>query len=227
MEVLKTRRKLILGIAGLVVIAAISWGIIAASDPYTGLETERGNSVDESTRNIVEQRLSLSLAALNAQKGTDDLDLNLYNSIIFDAWTLGDLVLAREMSEEYFELNSVNYGAWNMYGNILVAMGDLVGAEDAYVQAVQLNPNVEEHYRDLINVISEDPERSDDVKEVLETLILNGGQSSWSMVRLGEWYYNNDDCEEAIAHYEVAAQLAPEIEAIQTDLDGLRTECSE
>jgi tetratricopeptide (TPR) repeat protein len=227
MDVLQSRRKLIIGIAGVVVAVAIIWAIVAASNPYRGLETERRNNIDDTTREIVGQRLELSLAALEAQKDVGDVELDLYTSVIFDAWVMGDLVLARETSEEYFEHNDINYAAWNMYGAVLKEMGDLEGAEDAYMQAIQLNPNVEEYYRDLINVISEDPERSGDVKEALETLIENAGQSSWSMVTLGEWYRENGECDEAIAHYKVAAGLAPELESIQADLESLQKECAE
>jgi tetratricopeptide (TPR) repeat protein len=228
MNLLKSRRILVLSIAGVVLAVAIVTAIIIANDPYRGLETERGNSVDEQTQEVVGRRLDLSLAALDAQKKDGgDIDLDLYNSIALDAWTLGDLVLAREISEEYFTHNNQNYGAWNHYGNILNAMGDKEGAEAAYLRTIEVAPNVEEYYRDYMNIVAEDPERDEEVKAILEVAIAATGQTSWNMVTLGNWYEEHGECDRAIDHYEVAADLAPENENIALDLEELRATCSE
>ncbi len=228
MNLLKSRRILVLSIAGIVLAVAIIAAIIIANDPYRGLEKERGNIVSEETQEVVGRRLDLSLAALDAQKKNgEDLDLDLYNSIAFDAWTLGDLVLAREISEEYFTHNDLNYGAWNHYGNILSAMGDKEAAEAAYYRSIELAPNVEEYYRDYMNIVAEDPERDEEVKAILEVAIASVGQTSWNMVTLGNWYLEHDDCDRAVDHYKVASDLDPENETIKLDLEELRLQCAE
>lgn len=231
MKFLETRRQFIFGIALLVFVGALVYAGFANSNAwkYQGLTLQSDVEMDEETRNILETRIATTQAAIDAQRGSDDIDLNLYTNLAFDAILMGDLVLARETYEEYFERNAINYIAWNNYANVLRDMGDTEKAEEAYRKAVELG-GMEEYYSDLIDHIRKndpDGEREDEVKALLEQDVEENGQSSWSMVMLAQWYMDHDDCERALDHYEVAVSLLPDNETLVQEYEDAKDTCAQ
>ena len=106
-------------------------------------------------------------------------------------------------------------------------MEDWDKAEEAYRAAVDLSP-MEEFYMDLVRVISKDSERADEVKEILEEAVEVLGQTRSLMVNLAEWYWEQGDCERAIAHFNVAKTLAESdslVDAVQADIDEVEETC--
>ncbi|MBU1126656.1 MAG: tetratricopeptide repeat protein [Patescibacteria group bacterium] len=231
MNFLETRRQIVFAIAFTIFVVALVYAGLANSNAikYRGLTLVEEIQMDDATRVAVEARIATTKAAIAAQKGSADMDLNLYTNLAFDASLLGDLVLERETYEEYFTHNSINYTAWNNYGNVLAAMGDPKKAEEAYRKAVELQPH-EEFYRDLIDLIRKnDPEgdREEEVRDLLLEGVDRVGQKPWFMVVLAEWYMDNGDCERALDHYEVAATLIPDNEALITEYEAAQKTCTQ
>ncbi len=215
-------------ILALIVIVVAGYLIFKAANPYYGLVTEIEVQSDEATVEYLGQQLEQSLLAIDAAHQSGETpDINLYINAASNAYYLGDLVQAREIYEEYFEYNAINPAAWNTYGNILYKMEDWDAAEEAYREAVELGP-MEEFYMDLVRVLTKDPERVDEIEEVLKEAVEVLGQTHSLMVNLGEWYWEQGDCDRATAHYNVALTLAGSEaleEAIQKDIDEIEETC--
>ncbi len=231
MNFLETRRQIVFAIALIVFVAALVYAGLANSNAikYRGLTLTEEVQMDDTTRAAIEARIATTRAAIEAQHGSEDMDLNLYTNLAFDASLLGDLVLERETYEEYFNYNAINYVAWNNYGNVLATMGDTEKAEEAYREAIKLEPH-EEFYRDLIDLIRKnDPagDREEEVRELLLEGVERVGQTPWFMVMLAEWFMDHDDCENALAHYSVAKTLAPDNEALLAEYEAAQKTCAQ
>lgn len=230
MEMLKTRRGFILTSAVLLLIAAILYGYSTKTqDKYSGLKLIADVEISEDIKTAMRSRIAISEAAIKAQeKADEDVDLNLYSSIAWDATVLGDLVLARETYERYFELNSINHTAWNNYANILNEMGDFDRAEAAYKEAYTLYAT-EEFYTDYIEFIdrhSVDGNRDQDIKNALEEAVQEVGQTPYFMIRLANWYEERGECEQMTAHFKVAKTLIPESEDLDNEIVRATRNCA-
>lgn len=209
-----TRGKIVGGIITVILlILAVygAWYFTSAEGKYQGLATSMEVQMDEATRTYLSGRLKTTQAAVAAteQKG-EEVSLNLYLSIASDAYSLGQLVTAREAIETQLKGNPAHYGAWNTYGTVLEAMGDYDKALDAYKKAIDLGAKAEEFYRDYITLFAvRYPEDRNEVKRILDLSLAERGQSAWSMVQLARWYKENGNCAQALDHYKVAVALAP------------------
>ena len=226
---MKNRRQVVYGIAALLILVGIAYGIQQWTNPYRGLTLVQDVEMMDEERVYVENRIRLTLAALDAQRGADeaDVDLDLYLSLAWDYSAIGDLVNAREIYEAYFEFNDINYTAWSNYGTILKKMGDIKNAEAAYLQALQLSPT-EANYRNYVLLLQnyyEDGERDADILATLLAGVTTEGQTPWFMVTLAEYYLKHDDCAKAFDHYEAAMALAPENTSIIDDFNAAREVC--
>jgi tetratricopeptide (TPR) repeat protein len=210
-----TRGRIIGGIITLVIIAVAVYAVwyfaSAQTNKYQGLVTHLDAQMDDNTRVFLTQRLKTTEAAVAAAKEKgEDVSLNLYLSIASDAYSLGDLVTAREAVELQLRGNAAHYGAWNTYGTVLEAMGDYDKALEAYKKAIDLGAKAEEFYRDYITLFAiRYPEDKNEVKRILDLSLAERGQSAWSMVQLARWYKEDGNCAQANDHYKVAVALAP------------------
>lgn len=184
--------------------------------------------IDDQLRDFLERQLSVYQAALAAYESVGGQpDLSLYTLTAFNAKHLGDLALAKEIYEQYFEVHTTNYAAYDSYGSVLRRMGDLEGAEDAYRKAISLNNDTEDYYMDLVRVL-EEMGRDAEVEDVYKDAIKEVGQTRSLLVGLAEWYADHGYCEDAISHYEVALQLAEDegiAEAIEEDIAEVEESC--
>ena len=233
MKMLKTRRQWILSGAVLLLILAVVYGAWSASghnNKYKGLALNSEVALDDGMRNLIESQIKVSQAALEAQlKSGQKVDLNLYTSIAWDATMLGDLVLARETYEAYFEKNTLNYTAWNNYANVLKDMGDFDRAESAYKEAYTLYGN-EAYYRDYIEFIdnhSVDGNRDEEINQVLEDAVSEIGQTPYFMIKLASLYEKRGDCEQMNAHYNVAKTLLPDNKELPEEIATANKNCAE
>lgn len=233
MNLLKSRRQLVLGVALLVLIGTVVYGFLTKQGPvqeqssYEGLVLEEEVIQDNVTREYFLIRLGFLEAALAAQQEAygEDFDWDLYLDIAHDASQIGDLVTQREAYEDLLALNPINFTAWNNYANVLTFMEDYENAEDAYYKALELNAT-EDHFRDYISFLDTFVEDSDQrVRETLELGVTVHGQTRYFMVNLGEWYFERGDCENAISHYEIAAANNPDFEDIQLRLNDVQAAC--
>jgi tetratricopeptide (TPR) repeat protein len=225
-----SRQQTIGIIVGAVLVAILAyaiWLVAHPTDPYSGLTLEREISLDEATRIYFEQRLDTTLAAIAASEAAGkEVDLSLYLSVASDAYSLGDLVTAREMLELQIAGNPINYVAWNNYALVLEDMGDYENAENAYLKTIEIEQGIGKYYEDYADFLSSHfPERSQDLRAVLEEDLTRRGQTVWNMTALGDWYAAEGECDKAVDHYEVAVVLSPTNQALKDDMQSLEDTC--
>lgn len=230
MKFFETRRQIVFGIACLVLALAVVYaGTSSPRAKYRGLVLQQDIQMDEEVRSVLDTRIATSKAAIKAQKGSSDLNLDLYENLAFDAILRGDLVLARETYEEYFQYNAINYTAWNNYAKVLRDMGDNKKAEDAFKKAIELSPS-EGYYNDLIEHIrrtQKDEEREDEIFDLLKKGVTDVGQTPFFMVELSRWYMANDDCQNALDHLQVAKTLIPDNESLTREIGEVQAQCAQ
>lgn len=226
------RRNVIWGIGGLVVAAVVVFGCIrfwsAIQNPYAGLTLVRETSMPEETRLLLEQRIATTEASIAATEAAGDVvTVELYESLAYDNYVLGNLKTARENYERVINELPGFYVAWNSYGNVLDAMADYTTAEMAYRQALTLAPDFEEYYVDLARLLSTRfTGRDEEVRDILEQGVDVLGQQQSLMNALAEWYVAHGDCERAIAHYKVIAQSNPAVvESVEAKIAAARVAC--
>lgn len=215
---------------GVVIVVMASYGFWLAGlpvNPYKGLVTTIEVDLEEATREYFEQRMTTTLAAIEATEDAGgDIDLNLYLSAASDAYSLGDLVTAREQLEKQLAVNSINYVAWNNYALVLEDMQDWEAAEAAFIKTIEVGQGVAKYYEDYADFLLDHfPERRDDLKTVYEEDLLRRGQTVWNMTGLGDWYVAEGECDKAVDHYEVAVVLLPDNQALKDDLESLKRNC--
>ena len=230
---MKLSRQQIVGlIVGVVAVVLVGYAISLAvrpNDPYAGLVLFRETEMDEATREYFTQRLQTTKAAIQAaEESGAEIDLNLYLSAASDAYSLGDLVQAREMLEKQLAGNSINFVAWNNYALVLVDMKDYADAEDAFKQTLEIDSTIEKYYADYADfLVTVYPERRDDLKALVEADLARNGQTVWNMVTLADWYAEAGECDRAVSHYKVAVVLEPKSQALKDDMAALEESCIE
>lgn len=218
----------LVGVIGIVVVAYAGWYFLGQKfGSYHGLTTSMTVDMDEATRTYFANRLATEEAAIDAAEAKgEDVDMDLYFAAADDAYSLGDLVTARQNIELQLQGNSANYTAWDFYGTVLEAMGDYDGARTAYLKAIDSGAKVEEFYRDYVTLLENHyPSEQSEIKRILELSVTERGQSSWNMVELGRWYVVNGDCQRAIDHYNVAVALSPQNQDIKDELLNVQKTC--
>lgn len=221
------RKNILFGIAVIVLLVIFGW---QWKEDHTSQEliTHMEVDIDDQLRDFLEREISVWQAALAAHEsiGTQP-DLNLYILIAFNAKNVGDLQVAKEAYDKYFDVHTVNYSAYNSYGSLLRRMGDLEGAEDAYRTAISLNDDVEDYYMDLAQVLTE-MGRDEELEDVYKEAIDKAGRSRALVVALARWYADAGYCEDAISHYEVAINLEENegiVASIKEDLAEVEASC--
>jgi tetratricopeptide (TPR) repeat protein len=185
--------------------------------------------MDPAPRAYVANQLKTARAALAADLADGgEVNLNRYDAVASYAFTLGDLVTAREALEAELKGNPLNYAATNSYGNVLAKMGDYSGARKAFEHAIELSAGQgpESFYINLVELLETHfSDDQDSIKKLLEVYVAKRGQTSWNMVQLGRWYQNAGDCQRAIDHFMVAKTLAPKNQSIADELQALKLSC--
>lgn len=216
-------RKQGVAIISLVVLTMLAiWGCFALYprffSPYAGLVTHIDVQMDDATRSLIQHRLAIAQASIeaNEQSGATP-DMNLYLTIAEQYHLLGDLIASREAYEKYLTLNPISYVAWNAYGSLLETMGDYAKAGPALLKAIE-GLRTEEFYRDYAAFLTTYyPEKQVEYKQFLDRAYAELGQTSWTMQALGDWYFWEHDCALGRDHYDVAEKLEPQNENIQKD----------
>ncbi|MFA6017630.1 MAG: hypothetical protein WCT28_03040 [Patescibacteria group bacterium] len=227
-----TRKQTVLSISIVVICVLVGYGVWLVSprwfNPYYGMKTTIEVQMDDATRTLVQQRLAMAKSSIVAsEKAGEKVDMNSYLVIAEHEHMLGDLVASRKAYETYLDLNPVSYVAWNAYASLLETMGDIENAGVAYQRAISELKTEEEYYRDYAEYLAENyPEHEDWYKQVLDDAFENIGQTPWTMVALGDWFFEHHDCELGHDHYSVAKTLAPESESIAVDAKEKYAACT-
>lgn len=235
MPSLKTRRHIIFGVALAVLFGALIYGFVTRNNAllpketksYEGLTLEEDLQTNDVTQHYFDHRISVGEAAIEAREAAGQENMNIVFAVANDADFIGDLVRGREGYEAFLQLNPISYVAWSNYGSVLDRMGDTEGADEAYWQALNLNASAGQFdkYVRFLERNNADGVYDERLKEIYELSITVLGQEVWNMKGLAEWYLGQGDCEEAVDHYEVALQLAPDDPGLQNDLDEAKEGC--
>lgn len=177
-------------------------------DKYAGLKLTMDVQMDDATRTLLRGRIATTQAALDAgQKNGAKVDMNSYLVIAENQYILGDLVKSREAYETYLNLNPISYVAHNAYATVLEVMGDYALAESEFKTAISLSSS-EEYHRDYAEfLVAHYPERIEDYKRVVDDAYTALGQTTWTMLALGDWDFTHGDCDQGVQHYAVAKML--------------------
>lgn len=230
MNLLSSRKNLLFVIALLVVIGFLGYQYWPLRPAATELIESISIEMDPAIRQTFLQRIEVTKAAIDSQKAAGGkVDMPLYMNLATDYQMIGELKLAADVYRDYTtNVNTIDYVAWNNLGDVLEQMQDYLGAEQAYLKAIELLPDYEEYYRDYVYFLENHfaATRSEDIRQWLEQSVANAGQSSWSMISLAEWYLNSGDCDQALAHYKIASQINPDNTAIQDEYADARAQCA-
>ncbi len=209
-------------IAIVIVTAILLQSQVKNETQYTQVEID----MDEQSKVLFEKRLAVAKAGLEARKRAGQEDLRLTEAVASDAYFLGRLTEAKEIYEEYLQLNPINPVVWTAYASILEEMNELESAEEAYYQALSVNATsanfdryirfTKRHYAD---------ERHQEIRAMYELALQTLGDETWILNGLAEWYAKDGNCEQEVEHYEKALQVATNKESAQKNLDDARESC--
>ncbi|MBT4856804.1 tetratricopeptide repeat protein [Candidatus Uhrbacteria bacterium] len=221
----KKNTLFVVAVLVLIVIFGIQWqGGTTSQELVTQVDVQ----IEDDLRFFIENELNVWESALAAHDRVGaEPDLNLLLLVAFNAKHLGNLELAKETYDRYFETHTTNYTVYSNYGSVLRLMGDLEGSARAYRQAIALDPDIEAFYMSLVRVLDE-MGLHEEVEDVYKDAINEIGQTRALLVALAEWYEEQGDCEKAISHYEVAFDLAETegiADAVAKDLAAVEASC--
>jgi tetratricopeptide (TPR) repeat protein len=226
-----TIKNILFVLALIVLLGAAGASVYKSYASHTTYTTQVDTGFSDEIKQTFLQRIEVTKAAIAAQEADAEKDdYFLYSSLASDQTMIGDLQGAADTYKHYVtNKNTIDFVAWNNYGDVLERMGDYIGAEQAYKQAIGLNP-VEEYYRDYIVFLQTHfkQERKDEILSVLEEGMKTVGRTRWFMVEAARWYQEAGDCDQAQAHYKVAVQVTEDtaIKAtIQKEMQEAATDC--
>jgi tetratricopeptide (TPR) repeat protein len=198
------------------------------TDPYYGLVKTDNVQMEEETRILIQQRIATAKASLEAAESAGEkVDMQLHLIIAEHERLLGDLVASRESYEAYLALNAVSHVAWNAYAQLLDLMNDDEKAEEGFKKAIELLPS-EEYYRDYAEYLAREyPEREVEYKAVIDQAYEALGQTTWTMLALGDWYFAQNNCVLGRDHYEVAQTLNPQDTQLALELQEKYDACKQ
>ena len=227
-----SRHHWVIAISLIVVILLAGYGVCQKwprlFNKYSGLTTTLEIQMDDTTRILVQQRLATTQASINASLAKGEKpEMNLYLTLAEYERLSGNLIASRENYETYLALNPASYVAHKAYATVLDIMGDYSKAEPEFKAALD-GLKTEEYYRDYAEFLATRyPDRTDDYKAVIEEAFVNLGQTTWTMLTLGDWYFAHNDCEQGRQHYAVAKALAPDqAEQITSDSEEKDAACT-
>ena len=209
-----------------IALAVYGWWVFLGpgSNPYKGLRTHSDIQMTDEIRALIEQRIAVTRASIEAQG--EEVDADLYILLANDESLLGNLDRAREAAEKAVQLNPLNFAALNLLGSIEEDMYDYDAAREAYKATIDQTPDVEEFYRDYVVLMQAHwPEEREEIKAALEASIADYGRTAWNVTELARWYTTEGDCERAEDHYDLATKLDPGNAGLAAEAEAAEETC--
>lgn len=219
---IRTKNIVVIAAAAVVLAVAGAWAQreYGAFTPGPALQERVDRGIDAENMAIFEERLAKQQAMV--AEGEREIGEILVLGNLY--YAVGDLAKAKAAYEDILSTNPKDAAALENLGQTLIEMVDYAGAE-ARLRAAADESAYEPTYLKLADLIDEHfPERRREIQGILEAAIGNLGQTPGLLTRLGKWYADNGMYAEAISHYEVARQLAPDDNAIEDEIERLRKE---
>lgn len=196
------------------------------TEPEPTLTTVVDRGLGEEQEALLRQRIADFEARVAENEATGARDISVILELGNLYYHVGELETAAGWYRDILRTHPEDAPALENLAQVLLEMGDWDGAETTLRAAVNVSA-YEPTYLKLVDLIEEHfPEKSSEIKEILETAIANLGQTPGLLARLGRWYEQNGMLDEAISHYQVAHQIDPEDQAVKSELDRLRAERS-
>lgn len=180
--------------------------------------------ISEEDYAIFQTQLDALLAEKAEVDAKGETDINLLLRLGNAYYTVGELGTAVEYYDAILKDYENDVAALENKGQALLEMRDYAGAEVTWKKAISLGAQ-ETTYFSLAKLMREQfPDRTDEIRPLIEGGIATYGQTQGFMVELGNWYRAEGDLDTAISHYEVAYELSGKDIAIKAVLDQLRNE---
>ena len=166
--------------------------------------------VDRGMDAAMEQEWEKKVSTLEVEMMKNPKDISLMLQMGNLKYQLGDLASAQEWYERILSTHPQDAPALENLGQTLYEMGDFSGAQKRWRAALAIGP-YEVTYLKLADLLQEKfPERKAEIQPLLEEAIATLGQTPGLLTRLGQWYAGEGRYQEALSHFEVAEQLAPD-----------------
>lgn len=189
-------------------------------EPVLTTTVDRGMS-DEQKQVFLDRIAEIeAIAAENEANGTRDISVILSLGNLY--YQVGELATAATWYRDILRTNPTDAPALENLAQAQIEMGDWEGAALSLRAAVNVSA-YEPSYLKLVDLIDERfPEQSAEIQTILEAAIANLGQTPGLLARLGRWYAEEGQLDEAISHYQVAHQIDPDDTAIAGELARLK-----
>ena len=193
------------------------------SDPFAGYPTEITSQLSPEKQTQTEEEIAALTTQINDKVAAGEYALDLYFMRGGDYQRLGHLQLAFADFETVVSGDPHNETAWNNMGDILVTIGNIEPAEAFYKQAIEATPS-ENTYNKLYRYYTQ--YREDDRFEAIGPLLTEAIAAVQSKapfyVKLGRWYLDKGDKEQAVRSFEAALELDPENQELKMELDAAK-----
>ncbi|MBU0646237.1 tetratricopeptide repeat protein [Patescibacteria group bacterium] len=222
----KSRTRFLITLIAVIVIAAVGyfWWQQSQINPYGQREivtwVDRG--LDDDVKQYFLDEIETQKQALTDSEAAGQADISIILQLGNLYYQMGELATSIEYYDRILKDHSTDAPALENKGQSLYEMGDFAGAEQNWLKALESN-QYELTYIRLAKIYNEDlPERQAEVKDLMETAIVNLGQQKSLLLILGHWYRDNGYVDEAISHYEIVLKLDPGNKDVQKEIDRLR-----
>lgn len=184
------------------------------------MEVDRGIRPEDQP--IFDARLATIQKNIAETEAAGKRDIHLYLQLGVAYYEVGKLGLATEQFLNILNTNPEDAPALENLGQARLEMKDYKGAEGYWRRAIAASPR-EDTYVRLANLLDDNfTGRDQEVRILLEQAVSALGQSTNLMIRLGNWYRDQGQLDEAISHYEVALTIAGGNKSIEIELNRLR-----
>lgn len=216
----------LLGVVILIIVGIVLMQNSEPKDPYEGLVTYvEPEFLTEEQIAEYEAQIEAYKLEIAEKEAAGTYVLDVYFQLGFYEYQLG---LLKEAFETYTIVNEGdpdNETAWNNLGDIRIRMGDINGAEEYYLGAIENDQLSQSRYEKIYRYWDEHrPDRHDQIGPMLELGIERisaaGGQPVSLYTKLGAWLIEEGRYDEAVEAYAQANLFDPDNMAIQEDLEA-------
>lgn len=213
----------------IILIGVIAVIAIILAAVFSGEKESNPPALSDTDYQLLSHDVSVARAAIDAHEELgEEPEINLLLRLANNYTALEEYGLASEVLEQYLEISPTNPQIWIDYGFALAGDEKLNQAENAYLQAVDIDFNQNTMRRMVDFWMQYDVgDRSEQTLQLLEAGVESFGQTPYLMTRLGEWHMLYGDCNIAVDYYEILVSISPDDAGAAQDLDIAKRQCSE
>ncbi len=194
-----------------------------AASPFKTM-VDRGLS--DADKAMLQKKIDDQLAAIDATEKSGKHDITQYLLLGNLYYEIGDLAKSEDAYQAILKTNPNDAPSLENLGQDQLESGDYAGAELSWEAAMKSEPD-EDYFIRIADLIDQHlPNQRASIGPLLDNAVATLGQTSGLLYRLGEWYEENGQYEEAMSHYQVAYQLSGKDASIKQTMDALQAKIS-